>query len=89
MLDAGAWTRDADPVVSGPYKFSSWTSNNSITLVKNEKYYDAENVRISEIKIYFGNREENTAAFAAGGFRLLILYRHLMKKHKAAAGTLR
>jgi oligopeptide transport system substrate-binding protein len=71
VLDAGAWTRDADPVVSGPYKFSSWTSGNSITLVKNEKYYDAENVRISEIKIYFGNREENTAAFAAGGLSLV------------------
>ncbi|NLM56409.1 MAG: hypothetical protein GX192_03055 [Clostridiales bacterium] len=71
VLDAGAWTRDADPVVSGPYKFSSWTPGNSITLVKNENYYDADNVRISEIKIYFGNREENTSAFASGGLSLV------------------
>lgn len=71
VLDAGAWTRDEDPVVSGPYKFSPWTSGNSITLIKNENYYDADNVRISEIKIYFGNREGNTAAFATGGLSLV------------------
>lgn len=41
---------DKNVVSSGPFTISEWVHDNSITLEKNEKYWDAENVSLNEIE---------------------------------------
>ena len=36
-------------ISNGPFKVESWTHNSSIVLVKNENYWDAENVKLEKI----------------------------------------
>lgn len=43
---------DADKVIgAGPYKLTKWNHEQSIELVKNEKYWDAANVKLDKITI--------------------------------------
>ena len=43
---------EADTLVScGPFTITSWTHNSEITLVKNEQYWDAENVTLDNITV--------------------------------------
>ncbi|NIA71845.1 peptide ABC transporter substrate-binding protein [Pelagibius litoralis] len=53
------WTKPENIVVNGPYKLVNWTPNVSTELVKNDKFYDAENVAIDRV-IYY-SMEDRTA----------------------------
>lgn len=48
-------------VGNGPFKIESWTHNSEIKLVKNENYWDAENVKLDKINYAIINDE--TAVF--------------------------
>lgn len=59
---------EANTVISnGPFKITSWTHNNLITLEKNDKYWDAENVKLNKVNVRVIT-DTNTAnnAFANG-----------------------
>ena len=40
-----------DRVYNGPYKIEAWDNGNSMTLVKNDTYWDAENVHLQKINM--------------------------------------
>lgn len=43
---------EADTVLScGPYKVSEWTHNSRVTLVKNEDYWDKDNVKVETVNL--------------------------------------
>lgn len=43
---------DADKIIaSGPFKLQSWTHDQSLVLVKNEKYWDAANVKLDKVTV--------------------------------------
>lgn len=46
-------------LTNGPFKLESWKHNNELTVVKNDHYWDAENVSLNKIIVYI--LEENTA----------------------------
>ncbi|HVZ92176.1 MAG TPA: peptide ABC transporter substrate-binding protein [Rhizomicrobium sp.] len=46
------WLRPENIAVNGPYKLKEWLPNDHIELVKNEKFYDARNVRIERVLFY-------------------------------------
>lgn len=46
-------------ISNGPFKVESWTHNSSIVLVKNENYWDAENVKLEKI-VFSIMGDENT-----------------------------
>jgi len=54
-------------ISNGPFKVESWTHNNSIVLLKNENYYDAENVKLEKVTFNIMS-DENTRynAFETG-----------------------
>ena len=39
-------------VVNGPFKLKEWTPSDRVVLVKNEKFYDAGNVKLDEVVLY-------------------------------------
>lgn len=46
------WTLNPDTYISnGPFKMSDWKSKESITFVKNENYWDAENVKLETLEV--------------------------------------
>ena len=52
---------DAEKVVcSGPFKITEWVSKNSITMVKNENYWDAENVKLEELNFIISEDNNTT-----------------------------
>lgn len=61
------WSRAENWVSNGPYTLAEWRPNDHIRIVKNDKFYDAENVEIEEV--YFYPTVDQTAAlkqFRAG-----------------------
>ncbi len=46
-----AWTDPANIVVSGPYNVTEWKPGESLTFVKNDKYYNAANVQIDRVEL--------------------------------------
>lgn len=38
-------------IANGPFRIDSWVRNNSMTLVRNERYWDAENVKLDKVNI--------------------------------------
>jgi oligopeptide transport system substrate-binding protein len=44
------WTRPENIVVNGPYTLAEWKPTDSITISKNEKYWDAARVKLPKIK---------------------------------------
>lgn len=54
------WTRANKMVVNGPYKLAEWKPHDHIRLVKNERFYDAQNVKIDEV-VYFPTDDDNAA----------------------------
>lgn len=47
-----AFGSEADKYISnGPFKVESWTHNNSIVLVKNDNYWDADTVKLQKVTI--------------------------------------
>lgn len=50
----GLWAKDPELVVcNGPFKLTSYTAGSGLTLVKNENYWDADHVYLSQINGYF------------------------------------
>jgi oligopeptide transport system substrate-binding protein len=47
-----AWTKPGIYVSNGPYVLADWTPNDHVTLRKNPKFYDAENVKIDRAIFY-------------------------------------
>ena len=48
----GAWTRGGNYVGNGPYTLAGWVPNDQVTLVKNPRFYDAENILIDRVVFY-------------------------------------
>ncbi len=46
------WTLPANYIGNGPFKLKSWEINNVIKVVKNDKYWDAENVKLNEVDFF-------------------------------------
>lgn len=62
------YAKDADKIViNGPYKIEEWVHDDSITLVKNEDWYDADTIETPKIK-YLMMKDSNARmnAFKAG-----------------------
>ena len=61
------WYLKENIVCNGPFKLVEWYPNDHITLVKNDRYWDASKVKLSKVIIY-ANEDNNTslAQFAAG-----------------------
>ena len=59
----GAWTQDAGFVSNGAYTLKEWNHNESMVYVKNENFYDAENVTVDEL--HFMLSADDTAILAA------------------------
>ena len=58
------WSLKADTFVSdGPFKMQEWKHNDQVVVVKNENYWDAKNVKMTEIT--FKLIEDNKAALTA------------------------
>lgn len=58
------WYTEAESYVgNGPFKMKSWTHNDKIVLVKNERYWDAANVKLTEL--IFSLVEDGKAAATA------------------------
>ena len=53
------WVKPENIVVNGPYKLDEWVPNVHTRLVKNDSFYDADNVAIDEVVYY--NYEDLTA----------------------------
>lgn len=54
VIEAGGetWaTDDKVQVYNGPFTIKEWVKENSMTLVKNENYWDAENVKLTEVNM--------------------------------------
>jgi len=50
----GLWAKDPELVVcNGPFVLTEYTDNSGLVLVKNENYWDADNVYISQINGFF------------------------------------
>ena len=60
------WLRD--PIGTGPYKIKEWKSNDHLTLVRNEKYFDKDNAGyFDSIEFYFiGDPASRINALKAG-----------------------
>lgn len=44
------WAADAEGMItSGPYKITKWTHSSEIDMVKNDRYWDADNVKLDHI----------------------------------------
>lgn len=63
VLNPGAWALEAGFVTSGAYKLESWVHNESMVYVKNENFWDAENVKLEELDFMLSADE--TAIYAA------------------------
>jgi oligopeptide transport system substrate-binding protein len=63
ILNAGAWALEAGFVTSGAYKLESWAHNESMVYVKNENFWNAENVKVE--KLEFMLSDDETAIYAA------------------------
>ena len=51
------WTDPSTIVTNGPYKLKEWVHDSYISFVKNENYYDYENLGPEEIKYYLSDSE--------------------------------
>jgi len=61
------WIKPANLVVNGPFKITEWTPNTRLVAEKNQKFYDAANVKIDKI-IYYPDEDRNSVLkrFRAG-----------------------
>lgn len=59
----GKWAQEAGFVCNGAYVLDSWSHDESMVYVKNENYYDAENVTMDEL--HFMLSADDTAIYAA------------------------
>lgn len=65
------WTRAENFVGNGPFSLSEWTPQKVISVKKNRYYWDAEHVRLNEIRFYPVQGEVNQErAYRAGQLHL-------------------
>jgi oligopeptide transport system substrate-binding protein len=61
------WIKPANLVVNGPFKITEWSPNTRLVAEKNQKFYDAANVKIDKV-IYYPDEDRNSVLkrFRAG-----------------------
>ena len=59
----GAWCQEAGFISNGAYTLDSWSHDESMIYVKNENFYDADNVTIEELDFMLS--ADDTATYAA------------------------
>ena len=59
----GAWCQEAGYKCNGAFKLDAWSHDESMTYVKNEYFYDADNVSLESLEYMLS--EDDTATFAA------------------------
>ena len=59
----GAWCQEAGFVCNGAFTLDSWSHDESMIYVKNENFYDADNVTLSELDFMLS--ADDTAIYAA------------------------
>lgn len=59
----GAWAHEAGFVCNGAYTLKAWNHNESMVYVKNENFYDAENVTMETLEFMLS--ADDTAVYAA------------------------
>ena len=47
-----SWAQAANYVCNGPFRLTEWVPNDHVTLVKNPRFYDAENVKLETVIFY-------------------------------------
>ena len=63
----GQWTRPGNFICNGPMNLKSWELNKQITVEKNPLYWDADKVRLNEIRYYpVSNESTEDRMFRAG-----------------------
>ena len=63
----GQWTRPGNFICNGPMNLKSWELNKQITVEKNPLYWDADEVRLNEIRYYpVSNESTEDRMFRAG-----------------------
>ncbi|KRP01818.1 MAG: peptide ABC transporter substrate-binding protein [SAR86 cluster bacterium BACL1 MAG-120619-bin26] len=63
----GQWTRPGNFVCNGPMNLNAWELNKEITVKKNPLYWDADSVRLNEIRYYpVSNESTEDRMFRAG-----------------------
>ena len=61
------WTKPTNIVGNGPYLLGEWVPSTHVKLVKNDKFYDAGNVKIDRVMYYPGeDRVAGQKRFRAG-----------------------
>jgi oligopeptide transport system substrate-binding protein len=66
------WVKIENIVTNGPYKPTEWVPGSHVSTVKNDKYYDAANVQIDNVKFFV--LEDQSAAlkrYRAGEFDIM------------------
>jgi oligopeptide transport system substrate-binding protein len=59
-----AWaTKPETYICNGPFKLSSWTAKDTLTIVKNDKYWDAKDIKLQKVEMKM--IEQETSALAA------------------------
>lgn len=79
------FAQDANHLISsGPYKLKNWKlGDNTVQLVKNTKYWDAQNVKVNEIKIdVIADPEKAAIAFENGSADYVHLSGQLVAKYR-------
>jgi len=51
------WTKPANIVTNGPYILKEWKAQEYVFMVKNNKYWDAKNVKLKGIKVLSSNND--------------------------------
>ena len=67
------WATDPKTYIcNGPYSITDWKHNSVITLTKRDDYYDADNIKMSEIKWYLSDDSNtNLANWEAGDWHFI------------------
>ena len=61
------WTLPANYVGNGPFKLKTWEINSVIKVEKNEKYWDAKNVKLNEVNFFpISDNQAEERAFRGG-----------------------
>ncbi len=68
-----SWATDPSTYIgNGPYTMTGWEHNSVITLTKNEKYHNADQVTMDELQFYLSDDSNNMLANYKNGTWLLI-----------------
>ncbi|MEZ4677936.1 MAG: peptide ABC transporter substrate-binding protein [Caldilineaceae bacterium] len=62
-----AWTEPENIVVNGPYKVTEWRPNESLTFVKNESYFNADDVQIDQVNLSIISDQNTEVALYESG----------------------